>query len=149
MAHSGPFRCQCGRIHTDIFDGPSNDLRGQIDLEGVCALNEAERGACRHVFKPFEERFDRDTYVDSEEDDPQLIIHIPFISPVKIRSIVVLGGHDGTAPRSLKAFINREALDFSDAEATPPVQEWDLADATADAIEYPTQFSRFQNVSRL
>ena len=28
-------------------------------------------------------------------------------------------------------------------------QEWTLADATADEVEYPTQFSKFQNVSRL
>ena len=122
MAHSGPFRCQCGRIHADQFDGPTNDLRGQIDMEGVCALNEAERGMCRRVFKSYEERLKRDAYVDSEEDDPQLIIHVPFISPVKIRSITLLGGPDGTAPRTLRAFVNKEALDFADAEATPCVQ---------------------------
>ena len=82
-------------------------------------------------------------------------------------------GPDGTAPSRLLAFINREALDFSDAETTPPVQardrerpcsssmptapphapllcqEWTLADAEAGVVEYPTQFSRFQNVSRL
>ncbi|KAL1508585.1 hypothetical protein AB1Y20_004683 [Prymnesium parvum] len=149
MAHTGPFRCDCGRVHADAFDGPSNDLLGQIDLDGVCALNEAERGACRRVFKPYEQRLSRDAFVDSEADDPQLIVHIPFISPVRIRGITILGGPEGSAPCRLLAYVNQEALDFSDAEAMPPVQEWTLADATAGEVEYPTQFSRFQNVSRL
>lgn len=122
MAHSGPFRCQCGQIHADVFDGPSNDLLPHIDLAGVCALNESERNACQRVFKPHDRRLEREGFVDSEEDDPQLIIHVPFISPVQIRSISVLGGPDGTAPGRLLAFVNREALDFADAEQTPPVQ---------------------------
>lgn len=35
MAHSGPFRCMCGQIHADQFDGPSNDLLPYIDFDGV------------------------------------------------------------------------------------------------------------------
>lgn len=71
MAHSGPFRCQCGRVHADQFDGPSNDLLPFIDLEGVTALNEAENGACRRIFKPWDQRLDRERYLESEDDDPQ------------------------------------------------------------------------------
>ena len=33
MSHSGPFRCQCGQIHADTYDGPSNDLLPYIELE--------------------------------------------------------------------------------------------------------------------
>ena len=151
MAHSGPFRCQCGQIHADQYDGPSNDLLPFIELGGVTALNEAETGACKRVFKPYDKRLDGGPALDSEEDDPQLIIHIPFTCPVKIRAITVIGGGDGAAPATLKAFINRDSLDFADAEDTAAVQQWDLqADGDPNgAIEYPTQFSRFQNVSRL
>ena len=53
---------------------------------GVCALNESHAGACKHVFKPYAERLDRERYVESEDDDPQLLIHIPFTSPVKIKA---------------------------------------------------------------
>lgn len=148
MAHSGPFRCQCGQVHADQFDGPSNDLLPYIDVNGVCALNESERGACRRIFRPYDQRHDRTACLESEEDDPQLILHIPFVSPVKIRSLTFIGGGDGMAPCTLRAYINREALDFSDAEQLPPVQEWTLADAQGE-LEYPTQFSKFQNVSRL
>ena len=87
--------------------------------------------------------------VESEEDDPQLLLSIPFTCPVKIRSLTVIGGGDGMAPRTLKAYVNHETLDFSDAEARPAVQEWTLQEDYLGVIEYPTQFSRFQNVSRL
>ena len=149
MSHSGPFRCECGRIHADQLDGPSNDLLPYIDTTGVTALNEAEHGACRRVFKPWDTRLDPGPALESEEDDPQLLIHVPFTCPVKIRALTVMGGADGSAPSQLRAFVNREGFDFSDAEQTAPVQQWDLADDPIGAIEYPTQFSKFQNVSRL
>jgi hypothetical protein len=133
MSHSGPFRCQCGQIHADQYDGPSNDLLPYIDIDGVHALNESETGACRRVFKPYDQRLDQTAVVESEEDDPQIIIHIPFVSPVKIRALKLIGGGNGTAPRILRAYINREALDFTDVEDAPPVQQWDLAE-DADSI---------------
>lgn len=151
MSHSGPFRCECGQIHADIFEGPSNDLLPFIDLDGVSALNASDGTAARQVFKPYDQRLDRSRSLTSEEDDPQLIIHITFTSPVKIRALTVIGGGDGEAPCTLRAYINREALDFADAEQTQPVQQWELA-ADGDpngAVEYPTQFSRFQSVSKL
>ena len=66
-------------------------------------------------------------------------------------ALTVIGGGEGEAPRELRAFINQEALDFGDAEMALATQQWDLArdgDPTG-LIEYPTQFSRFQNVSKL
>jgi hypothetical protein len=63
--------------------------------------------------------------------------------------LIVIGGGDGLAPRELKAFVNHEQLDFADAEGRQPVQEWTLQDDQHGALEYPTQFSKFQNVSRL
>lgn len=149
MSHSGPFRCQCGQIHFDQYDGPSNDLLPYIDTDAVSALNESERGACKRVFKPFDQRL-QGGCVESEEDDPQLIIRVPFVCPVKLRSLVVSGqGAEGTAPSRVKAFLNHEALDFADAEQMPPVQQWDLAEDPLATVEYPTQFSKFQNVSCL
>ena len=34
----------------------------------------------------------------SEEDDPELIIHVPFTCDVKLKSISVIGGSEGTSP---------------------------------------------------
>ena len=151
MSHSGPFRCECGQIHADIFDGVSNDLLPYIDLDGVSALNATEGRAARRIFKPYDQRLDRTHWLESEEDDPQLIIPIPFTAPVKIRALTVIGGGDGEAPCTLRAYVNREALDFADAEQTQAVQQWELA-ANGDpggVVEYPTQYSRFQSVTKL
>lgn len=151
MAHTGPFRCMCGQIHADIFDGPSNDLLPYINLEGVAALNAAGDGAvgARSIFKPYDQRLDRSRVLESEEDDPQLIIRVPFTCPVKIRAFTLIGGGDGLAPRTAKFFLNHESLDFGDAEGGHPVQSFDLVADSTGTIEYPTQFSKFQNVSTL
>ena len=53
--------------------------------------------------------------------------------------------------RIWRLILPAEALDFGDAEMALATQQWDLArdgDPTG-LIEYPTQFSRFQNVSKL
>ena len=68
---------------------------------------------------------------------------------MKIRSFTLIGGGDGTAPRTAKFFINHETLDFGDAESMQPVQTFELAEDYSGSVEYPVQFSKFQNVSTL
>lgn len=141
----------CGQIHADTFDGPSNDLLPFIDLDGVAALNAADGGSsgAKGIFKPFDERLSRLPCLESDEDDPALIIRVPFTCPVKLRAFTLIGGGDGKAPRSAKFFVNHESLDFGDAEEMQPVQKFDLAEDYNGTAEYPTQFSKFQNVSTL
>ena len=38
----------------------------------------------------------------SEEDDPEIIIHVPCTCDVKLKSISVIGGSEGTSPSRLK-----------------------------------------------
>jgi hypothetical protein len=42
--------------------------------------------------------------LDSHDDDPELILYIPFTRVVKLKSINVIGGHagEGTAPAKIK-----------------------------------------------
>ena len=40
---------------------------------------------------------------DSEEDDPELLLHVPFNGSVKLTGITVVGGPDGASPAKLKA----------------------------------------------
>lgn len=149
MAHSGPFRCMCGKLHSDQFDGPSNDLLPYIDRGGISALNAASDTA-KDIFKAYHRRLECDHRLESEDGDPQLIIRVPFICPVKLRTFTLIGGGDGMAPRSAKFFINHEALDFGDAEDGQAVQCFDLVeDDTDGTVEYRTQFRKFQNVSTL
>ncbi|GJS22275.1 PITH domain-containing protein 1 [Tanacetum coccineum] len=72
-----------------------------------------------------------------------------FTSDVKIKSISIVGGADGTSPSKMRAFINREGIDFSDAQSMQAVQEWDLAENLQGVLEYQTRYSKFQGVGNL
>ncbi|XP_020080239.1 PITH domain-containing protein 1-like isoform X2 [Ananas comosus] len=87
--------------------------------------------------------------LESNEDDPELLVFIPFTCDVKIKSIAVVGGSGGTSPSKMRAFINREGIDFSDAQNMQPVQEWELTENLQGVLEYQTRFSRFQSVANL
>lgn len=78
-------------------------------------------------------------FADSEEDDPELLLHVPFDGAVKLTGITVVGGPDGASPSKLKVFINRDDLDFSTVADLPAVQEWELLENAGGQIEYPTQ----------
>ncbi|XP_009785157.1 uncharacterized protein [Nicotiana sylvestris] len=121
-----------------------------IDLSKVSALNEAIRGSVKSVFKPWEQRLNTsEGHLESNEGDPELIVFIPFTADVKIKSIAIVGGADGTSPAKMRAFINRDGIDFSDAQSMQPVQEWDLAENLQGVLEYQTRYSRFQSVGNI
>jgi hypothetical protein len=48
-----------------------------IEMSGVRALNEAIDGSAKSVFKPWENRLDFSTALESNDDDPELILFIP------------------------------------------------------------------------
>ncbi|XP_066306402.1 uncharacterized protein [Miscanthus floridulus] len=99
-------------------------LYNHIDVPKVVALNESVPGSVKSVFKPWEQRLDTSGgFLESNEGDPELLIFIPFI--------------------------NREGIDFSDAQNMQPVQEWELAENLQGALEYQTRYSRFQGVANL
>jgi hypothetical protein len=53
----------------------------------VWALNEARAGSVRGVFRPWAERLDLSLpTLDSNDDDPELLIHVPFNGTVKIKA---------------------------------------------------------------
>ena len=55
------------------------------------------------------------------------------------QAICIIGGSDGTAPSELRAFTNRDDLDFAAVADLSPVQCWDLQDNSSGQLEYPTQ----------
>ncbi|EEF45809.1 expressed protein, putative [Ricinus communis] len=121
-----------------------------IDLPKASALNEAVAGSVKSVFKPWEQRLDfSGEYLESNDGDPELLVYIPFSPDVKIKSISIVGGADGTSPSKMKAFINRDSIDFSDAQSMQPVQEWDLVENLQGVLEYQTRFAKFQSVSSI
>jgi len=92
------------------------------------------------VFRAWPERLqDPETALDSNEDDAELLITIPFNGAVKIKAISIIGGSDGSSPSRLKAYTNRHDLDFAAVTDMAPVQAWDLQEQQQASMEYPTQ----------
>lgn len=81
----------------------------------------------------------------SNEDDPELLIKIPFVGTVNLKAICVIGGTDGTCPSKMRAFVNRE-LDFDGVQDMPAIQEWDLQEDFRGVLEYSTMPSKFKGV---
>lgn len=79
--------------------------------------------------------------LDSNEDDAELLIAIPFNGAVKIKAISIIGGADGASPAKLKAYTNRNDLDFSTVADMAPTQAWDLQELQQASMEYPTQYA--------
>jgi hypothetical protein len=67
------------------------DVNNCLDLEGVNYWQWTRLAATTVV-----------TCADSAEDDPELLLHVPFDGAVKLTGITVIGGPDGTSPAKLK-----------------------------------------------
>ncbi|CAI5494121.1 unnamed protein product [Closterium sp. Naga37s-1] len=142
--------CVARDVDFDHDCGAGFSLYKNVDLPKVRALNEAVEGSAEGVFRSWEDRMTFPSQpMDSNEDDPELILFIPFTTDVKIKSIAIIGGADGTSPAKMRAFINREDVDFSVVNDLTAVQEWDLTEDLQGELEYTTKFSKFQGVSSL
>ncbi|KAI8918840.1 galactose-binding domain-like protein [Entophlyctis helioformis] len=144
-----------GHDHDHDHDGPDRGdeftLYTQVNYDGVRCLNEAADGSARKVFKPWDQRFDTTAFIESDADE-QLILFIPFTGLVKLKSIALLGFNDSSTPATMKAFTNREDVDFDTVESTTAQQEWELIESvpSKDSIpEYPTKMARFSNLRNL
>ena len=143
--HSHTQGCSCD--HDDDGDGES--LLPVIELDRVSALNERVRGSARGVFREFENRHVARSVCESNAGDPDLIISIPFTSSVRVKSISVLGATEGTTPRDLHIYVNRDDIDFAMADETPAAQTLALSVDPGAALFYPLRAARFANVSSL
>eukprot|EP01066_Platyproteum_vivax_P008979 Platyproteum_vivax@DN3904_c0_g1_i2.p1 len=131
-----------------------NELTGKefllpyIEVDGIVGFNEKSEGSAKAVFKAYDNRLDDRVFVETPEDDTELLIRIPFKSPVKVTSLHVIGGDCGQSPSKVKLFANSE-IDFTDIGETPVTQEVELVEDYCGAVEYPTKLSKFQNVTTL
>lgn len=60
-----------------------------VDVTYMCALTQ---------------RMEMEPTLESNEDDPDLIIFVPFTRVVKLKSVCIVGGHagEGTSPSKIK-----------------------------------------------
>lgn len=124
--------------------------RSQVDYAGLRTMNATNSSDLEKIIKPYEHRFDLDTFIESDADE-QLILFIPFVSLVKLKSISILGYGDDTNPTDMQAFINRDDIDFDNVASINPVQCWELVPnpPQLECPEYATRLTNFTNVRNI
>uniref|UniRef100_A0A8D0L1I2 PITH domain-containing protein 1 n=1 Tax=Sphenodon punctatus TaxID=8508 RepID=A0A8D0L1I2_SPHPU len=142
-----------GCCHEDEHEEPP-ERRGQawglylrIDHERLQCLNERREGSGALVFRAWEERGNRDQFVESYEDE-ELLFNIPFTGNVKLKGIIVMGDDDDTHPSEMRLFKNIPQMSFDDA-AREADQMFSLNRDVIGELEYPTKIARFSNVYHL
>jgi hypothetical protein len=145
----------CAHDHDcDAADcGPAWSLHTHVTAHRVTALNAAAPAQPAALLRGWADRAaPASPPLRSDDDDPpELIVHIPFDGQVRITAIAVVGGlgddgDDGdgadATPSRLRAYVNRGGapLDFGEAAAAEPTQEWDLVPGVEGVrVEYPTR----------
>ena len=104
-----------------------------IDIHGVRCMNESEAGSGRNCIKP--RRSYAPPYLLSHDDDPEMVLFVPFTEVVSIRSFALVGNVS-----HVKLFVNRDDVDFSSG---PAAQEVDI---TMD-VDYPLKSRAFGHVT--
>ena len=121
------------------------DLTSSVNIEEVYALNEKEEQSCKKIFKSKEQMLDHSIFCRSNDDDPDLLIYIPFSTQVKIRSMTMIGGEDGTSPKKIKLFVNHHNPDF-DLKDLKPTQEINCVENPEGKLPYFMSPTKFNNV---
>lgn len=120
-------------------------------LTSIHGLNLPVPETARDVIKPWDARDSTDKYAESNVDD-QLIIHIPFLESVRIKSILIKTGRGDLAPQNLNIYTNAPTIvDFADAESGDVKPQLEIALKTDEpgVVEYPVKASVFGNISTL
>lgn len=65
---------------------------------------------------------DRSLFLKSNQGDPDLLLFIQFKSSLKLKSMVLIGGEDGSAPAKIRLYINNENPGFDLYDDTVPAQ---------------------------
>ena len=156
MTTSSQARCVCAALPpliahaylaTHALQGQQDFLYARIDRDGVTGMNEREAGTSARTIKPFDRRNDEDEYVVSDADD-QLIIRIPFIGAVKLRSLMIKAGPNQSTPTEIHVFSNLETLDFEEASSgtVAATQKLQSIAVARDVVTYPLKTAKFNNV---
>ena len=151
-----PPECNGHSHDHDHTDNLGLSLRTYVDFAAVTCLNEQEKDSGKGVIKTHEERLSAYPNVQSPEDDPELLLYIPFTESVTIQSFTIRDateGNETAAPRRIKLFTNRDDIDFEMARDLPAQQELEMLPPNHFAegtIDYPARpAGRFQNISSL
>jgi hypothetical protein len=142
-----------GGASTDSHDAENPEdawnLYQHIDQEEIAALNAEEGMTAMSVFKPHARMIETEPKLVSDADE-ELIIVVPFTSPVHIRRLCVIGsGEEGSHPNYLKCFVNMDGIDFNSAQDINPSQAFELPINTDGQVHMTTSIAKFTNVTRI
>ncbi len=100
-------------------------LRQYIDFSKVQCLNEYEPHTGKAILKPYDSRLSNTPRLLSPDDDPELLLRIPFTEAVTLQQLCLRAGseHNTAAPWHVRLFVDRDNLDFDDVRELKPVQE--------------------------
>uniref|UniRef100_A0A8C7GDK6 PITH (C-terminal proteasome-interacting domain of thioredoxin-like) domain containing 1 n=1 Tax=Oncorhynchus kisutch TaxID=8019 RepID=A0A8C7GDK6_ONCKI len=93
-------RC-CEDEHEPAERGLEYALYQRIDIEKLQCLNEAREGDGKLVLKPWDQRTDREKFVESDADE-ELLFNIPFTGRVKLKGIVIAGEDGESHPAEMR-----------------------------------------------
>ncbi|KAL7417161.1 PITH domain-containing protein [Mrakia frigida] len=139
----------CGDDHDHDLstDGEQQSLFSEVDRDNVVALNAEREEMGREVIKS-RDMIEDETFYCQSEDDGELMIRIPFIGTVKLRSITLrIGGGSISSPDTMNVYAN-SSPDFSDLASHTPTQSFSLVQISA-ATTYDVRISKFSSVTHL
>lgn len=139
-----PHDGSCGCDH-DMDTGIKTSLYKYIDTMGVKCLNATREEDAVKVLKTFDKRLDMTDVVKSDADET-LIFTIPFNGSITLKSIDIAGPPGSSHPATMKAYVNRDDIDFDSVDDIECVQEWIMVDGICS---YETRVAKFQGVYSL
>ncbi|CAL1703409.1 unnamed protein product [Somion occarium] len=140
---------QVADVFTETEISDFSTLYQSIDKPNVHGLNLTVPEHARAVIKPWNEREDTTASAESQDDD-EIIIHVPFIENVRVRSVLFKFARGEFSPRHLRIYANHPYIvDFTEAEDLRPHLDINLREGEAGVIEYPLRTAAFANVHSL
>ena len=134
--------------------GSNVNLYSQIHKDQVTGVNLSEESVAKDIIKPWNER-NSSTFIESNVDD-QLIIYVPFITAVKLKSLLISTESGELRPDAVKIYTNlANCPDFGEVENSQSLQEISLERHSSidnenphsdHVVEYPLRVARFTNV---
>ena len=132
----------------DIVPALQNLLYQQIDFARLRTLNEDESDQGRRIVqKTWAQRLDPTPELKSFADE-QLLMIVLFTGRVRLHSVLLRTSPSPSSPKTLKLFLNDDALDFATASDKPPTQTLEISQ-TDDVQEIPVKRALFNTTRAL
>ncbi|KAG2374417.1 hypothetical protein C9374_010701 [Naegleria lovaniensis] len=120
-------------------------LNNIVNMSAIECLNQRKPNIVQNMFEMSDKK-----YLESDADE-QLIIRIPFKTPVNITAIILKATNKLKCPREILLFTKTGMIvDFDNAESVEPTQVIEIdPDAAVNGVAIPLKIVKFKNVNML